>query len=143
MRKIFIPLVLSTAAAMTSGLAFADTISCTLENNRILKISNLSTSPKYAYGPAGKVELELPTGAANSTVYKGEEMFSGGGANFIAFTNGNYTYVAYDGIGRGWEFTGIKVYKGSDTIMERQCKPGSAFSIDISSINAPEGELPY
>ncbi len=136
--------LIAASLCLTASLAQADTISCVLENNRVMTLGNLGSSPVYSYGPAGKIELTLPTGAANSGVYKGSEMFSGGGSAYLAFTNGNYTYAAYTGIGRGWEFTGLKVYKGSEIIMERQCKDTDALlGLDPDRINAPEGELPY
>lgn len=130
-------------APKSASVTESDTISCTLENNKKLSISALASSPQYTYGQGDRVELELPTQAEGSTVYKGGEMFSGGDASYLAFTNGDYTYVAYDGMGSGWEFIGLKVYKGSDVIMESQCDPSSAFSLRLEGIHAPEGELPY
>lgn len=121
----------------------SDTISCTLDNDKKMSVSRLGGSPKFTYGQSEKVELELPAHSGGGTIYKGEEMFSGGGAVYVAFTNGDYTYVAYDGVGRDWEFVGLKVYKGSDVIMEAQCKPPSVFSLRFDSVNAAEGELPY
>lgn len=143
MKKILMPLAVSATIALVSSPVVASTIYCQLENGKQVSVRNLTTSPVYTYGDGyGKPELELPTGAPNSTVYKGSEMYAGGGAGFIAFTNGNYTYAVFDGIGRGWEFLGLKVYKGSELIMERQCEDGWRTHHDISIVNAPEGELP-
>lgn len=114
-----------------------------LENNKVVTVSHLVSNPVYSYGTAGKVELSLPSGSANSRVYKGSEMFSGGGSNYLAFTNGAYTYAVYNGSGRGWEFEGLRVYKGAEIIMERQCKQYGSIVFDYGAVNAPEGELPY
>lgn len=121
----------------------AETISCVLENNKVVTVSHLASNPVYSYGTAGKVELTLPTKSGNSRVYKGTETFIGGGSTYIAFTNGAYTYALYNGIGRGWEFVGLRVYKGVDIIMERSCKNYDSLPLLSSAINAPEDELPH
>ncbi|MBS7325984.1 MAG: hypothetical protein KIG85_05100 [Thiopseudomonas sp.] len=130
-------------ALLATPSAQAETISCVLENNKVVTVSNLSSNPTYTYGTAGKQELVLPTGRANSRVYKGSEGFASGEGQYLAFTNGNYTYAIYDGAGRGWELHGLRVYKGSAVIMEKQCKTFGALNVDLSSINAPEDDLPY
>lgn len=114
-----------------------------LENNKVVTVSHLASNPVYSYGTAGKVELTLPTKSGNSRVYKGTETFIGGGSTYIAFTNGAYTYALYNGIGRGWEFVGLRVYKGVDIIMERSCKNYDSLPLLSSAINAPEDELPH
>lgn len=141
MKKQFIglafPLFLLSAAVQ------AETVSCMLDNNKVVTATSLATNPIYSYGTSAKLDITLPTGKANSRVYKGSEMFSGGGAQYLAFTNGNYNYVLYDGVGRDWEFQGLRVYKDAEIIMERACKQYGALSLDLDAINAPEGELPY
>lgn len=139
--------MLMTASVLGMGLAassaHAESVSCVLENEKVLTLSNLSTAPVYSYGTAGNFEMVLPQGSAEGTVYKGEESFSGGGASYIAFTNGNYTYVAYSGIGRGWSFDGLRLYNGSELILEQPCKIPEAMRYSYPSINAPEDLLPY
>lgn len=142
MRKI-ITAVCALPLSLLASQASAETISCVLENNKVVTVSHLSSEPVYSYGTADKVELTLPTKSASSRVYKGAETFMGGGSTYIAFTNGAYTYALYNGIGRGWEFVGLRVYKGVDIILEKSCKDYDSLPLLSSAINAPEDDLPY
>ena len=142
MRKIIIA-VCALPLSLLANQASAETVSCVLENNKVVTVSHLSSEPVYSYGTAGKVELTLPSKSAGSRVYKGAETFMGGGSTYVAFTNGAYTYALYSGIGRGWEFVGLRVYKGADIIMEKGCKDYDSISLGVDSINAPEDDLPY
>lgn len=112
---------------------------CLLENDRILIINDLYNQPVYKYGKAAKAELVLPTGSANSNVYKGIQTFAAGAATYLRFTNGNYSYVAYNGIGRGWEFVGLMVYQGENLINYKTCKNYDDLltGIDYEQIAAP------
>lgn len=147
-KKVF-TMIKAVITAIVLPLSFlasqvnAETISCVLENNKVVAVSHLASNPVYGYGSAGKVELILPSGSANSHAYKGTEMFSGGGSSYLAFTSGAYTYAVYNGMGRGWEFEGLRVYKGAEIIMESQCKRYGSIVFDYSAVNAPESELPY
>lgn len=143
MHNKLIAAALALSLAALVGKVSAESISCVLENNKVLTLSNLSTTPTYSYGTAGKIELALPNDSTRSQVYKGREMFSGGGSQYIAFTNGVYTYAVYDGIGRGWELHGLRVYKNADIILERQCKLFAAVQFDYEAVNAPVAELPW
>lgn len=125
------------------GGAKAESLSCVLENEKVMTVSGLSSDPVYSYGTAGEFEIVLPRDSVNGGVYKGREAFSGGGASYIAFTNGDYTYAIYSGIGRGWYFDGLRLYKGSEIIFEQPCKVPEAMKYSYESINAPESHLPY
>ncbi len=142
MKKVIVAAIVLPLSLMISQ-ASAETISCVLENNKVVTVSHLSSEPVYSYGTADKVELTLPTKSASSRVYKGAETFMGGGSTYIAFTNGAYTYALYNGIGRGWEFVGLRVYKGVDIILEKSCKDYDSLPLLSSAINAPEDDLPY
>lgn len=142
MRKMIIAAI-ALPLSFLANQASAETVSCVLENNKVVTVSHLGSEPVYSYGTAGKAELTLPSKSANSRVYKGTEMFAGGGSTYIAFTNGAYTYALYNGIGRGWEFVGLRVYKGADIIMEKGCKDYDSLTLVVDAINAPEDELPY
>src|SRR5690625_2608323 len=65
------------------------------------KCKHLYTNPVYTYGQAGKPEISLSVDVGHTPVFKGEDMFMGGGASYLRFTNGDYSYVAYSGIGKG------------------------------------------
>ncbi len=142
MKKVIVAAIVLPLSLMISQ-ASAETISCVLENNKVVTVSHLSSEPVYSYGTADKVELTLPTKSASSRVYKGAETFMGGGSTYIAFTNGAYTYALYNGIGRGWEFVGLRVYKGTEKIMEKGCKDYYSLTLNFDAINAPEDDLPY
>lgn len=142
MKKVIVAAIVLPLSLMISQVS-AETISCVLENNKVVTASNLASNPVYSYGTAGNVELSLPSSSANSRVYKGSEMFSGGGSTYLAFTNGAYTYVLYNGIGRDWEFEGLRVYKDAEIIVEKQCKQYGSTVFDYDAVHAPEGELPY
>ena len=134
---------IALAVFISAPLVNAESISCVLENNKVLTVSNLSTSPVYSYGTAGNFELVLPRDASNGMVFKGQENFNAGDATFIAFTNNSYTYAIYRGEGRGWQFDGLRIYKGSEIIFEQPCKIPEAILFDLSDVNAPESDLPY
>ncbi|WP_253283013.1 hypothetical protein [Cedecea davisae] len=98
---------------------------CELENGKYALIRLNEQVPTYYYGPLEKVELTLPKIAGDKTqVRVGNMAFAGGGATYYRFINGNYSYVVYSGIGRGWEFTGLKVYQGKKLIMKKACNHG-------------------
>lgn len=120
----------------------ASTISCVLENNKVVTVSRLSSNPTYSYGADGNNELVLPKAEGSSRVYKNQERFNAGGGHFIAFTNGVYTYVIYDGSATTWSFHGLRVYKNNEIIMERQCKQVGGLNFDYDSVYAAEGNLP-
>ncbi len=95
---------------------------CLLNNNRTLTLDNIYSNPVYSYGKPGNPEITLSAGIGNTAVFKGQDMFSGGGASYLRFTNGKYSYVAYSGMGKGWNFEGLMVYNGSDLIAHHACQ---------------------
>jgi hypothetical protein len=52
----------------------------------------------------------------------GTMMFSGGGGAYLKFTNADYTYAVFTGIGKGWEKEGVVVQKGGKRIAYLRCK---------------------
>lgn len=84
---------------------------------------------QYRFGAPGKPELLLPAGGASPdpTVYGRSESYSGGGAAWLGFRNGDYRYVVYTGIGR-WgpngetrERAGVAVEKSGRTVAHFAC----------------------
>lgn len=49
-------------------------------------------------------------------------MYSGGGGAYLKFSNGDYTYAVFTGIGKGWEKEGVIVNKSRKQISYLQCK---------------------
>lgn len=84
---------------------------------------------QYRFGAPGKPELLLPAGAVapDPKVYGRSESYSGGGAAWLGFRNGDYRYVVFTGIGR-WgpngetrERAGIAVEKSGRTVAHFAC----------------------
>ena len=109
---------------------------CELENGKYALIRLNEQVPTYYYGPLEKVELTLPKTAGDKTqVRAGNMAFAGGGATYYRFINGNYSYVIYSGIGRGWDFTGLKVYQGKKLIMKKACINGGFINNGYTGAN--------
>lgn len=67
---------------------------------------------QYRFGAPGKTpDLVYPKTRDHPRTHflSGRMAFSGGGAAHLKFTNGEYTYVLFTGIGRGWEKEGVAV----------------------------------
>lgn len=98
---------------------------CDLSNGKVVVVRLNNGVPGYSYGSIEKVEMTLPKSAGDKTqVRAGQMAFSGGGAFYYRFINGVYSYVVYSGIGKGWEFTGLKVYKNTKLLMKKECTNG-------------------
>lgn len=122
MNKRLIALVIATAAGALVSMsvkAAPNDFYCKLNNGKELRVANMGGSPTYQYGSLAKTEMALPT--PDAPAHYGQTSFSGGGAGYYRFTNGKYSYVVYDGIGKGWSFTGLLVYKGDTLVMKKEC----------------------
>ncbi|MNB71004.1 hypothetical protein D3C75_175630 [compost metagenome] len=98
---------------------------CDLSNGKVVVVRLNNDVPTYYYGSIDKVEMTLPKSEGDKTqVRAGQVAFSGGGASYYRFINGVYSYVVYSGIGKGWEFTGLKVYKNAKLLMKKECTNG-------------------
>lgn len=78
---------------------------------------------QYRFGPLGMAELKYPeTSLRLRDVTSGGHLtYSGGGGAYIRFVNGDYAYVVYTGIGRGWEKQGVVVEKGGQVVSTLLC----------------------
>lgn len=121
---------------MVSSSAFSmEMTGCVLENNKVLSLTNLDSVPTYSYGTTKKNELTLSEDIPGVRVYKQALTFGGGLIDYIRFQNGDYSYVAFNGRGKGFDFTGLIVYKAEKMIMSKSCKD-SSFRLDLDRINA-------
>jgi hypothetical protein len=86
---------------------------------------------QYRFGPIGKPELVYPEtkGHPNKYFQSGTQMYSGGGSAFLKFRTGDYTYIVFTGIGKGWEKEGIVISKSGKPISYLPCK--GAWKSDI------------
>lgn len=133
--KIRLLLTLLTCGLLCGNIARAAlpepelVFNCELTNGKGVVVRLNNDVPVYYYGSMEKVELTLPKIPDDRTqVRVGEMMFSGGGALYFRFINGNYSYVVYSGMGKGWDFTGLKVYQGKKVIMKKECENGGFIS---------------
>ena len=105
--------------------------SCTTTTKKV--VSLCSSSPvtqdagylQYRFGLAGKTpELTYPTTRQlpKDLFLSGTMMFSGGGGAYLKFTNADYTYAVFTGIGKGWEKEGVVVQKAGKQMAYLQCK---------------------
>jgi hypothetical protein len=105
--------------------------SCSTTKNKIVSLcsSSLLTDAtgylQYRFGVAGKApELSYPTTPQHPRNFfqSGTLMFSGGGGAYLKFSNDNYDYAVFTGIGKGWKKEGVVVQKAGKPIAYLQCR---------------------
>jgi len=60
---------------------------------------------QYRFGTPKSVELAVPAGKSTppaKSALAGNLVFSGGGGAYLRFRNGDYEYIVYTAIGKGW-----------------------------------------
>jgi hypothetical protein len=94
---------------------------------------------QYRFGSPGKVEVAVPAdrsvSPANSAL-SGTLVFSGGGGGYLRFTAGDYDYVVYTAVGKGWgEKDGVAIEKNGKRLSHVSCKdePESKLGADFSA----------
>jgi hypothetical protein len=94
---------------------------------------------QYRFGSPGKVEVVVPADRsvlpANSAL-SGTLMFSGGGGGYLRFKAGDYDYVVYTAVGKGWgEKDGVATEKNGKRLSHVSCKdePESKLGADFSA----------
>lgn len=112
---------------------------CQLANDKYAIIRLENNIPIYLYGSIEHVEMTLPKkNASTDTIRKARIPFSGGGAMYYRYINGVYNYIVYSGTGKGWGFTGLKVYKGNKLIMKKDCTQGGFLNNGYDGDNLKE-----
>lgn len=121
---------------MASSSAFSmEMAGCVLENNKVLSLTNLDSVPTYSYGTTKKNELTLSRDVPGVSVYKQALALGGGFIDYIRFQNGDYSYAVFNGRGKGWDFSGLLVYKGKKMIMSKSCE-SDYLEFDLDRVNA-------
>jgi hypothetical protein len=94
---------------------------------------------QYRFGSPDKVEVVVPADRsvvpANSAL-SGTLVFSGGGGDYLRFKAGDYDYVVYTAIGKGWgEKDGVAIEKNGKRLSHVSCKdePVSKLGVDFST----------
>src|SRR3984957_14680926 len=92
---------------------------------------------QYRFGLPGKIEVAVPAdrsvSPANSAL-SGTLMFSGGGGGYLRFKAGDYDYVIYTAVGKGWgEKDGVAIEKNGKRLSHVSCKdePDSEIGVDF------------
>ena len=98
--------------------------SCTTTAKKVVSIC--SSSPLTA--DAGYLQYRFPGLTFPATrehpknfFLSGTMMFSGGGGAYLKFTNADYTYAVFTGIGKGWKKEGVVVQKSGKQIAYLRC----------------------
>lgn len=84
---------------------------------------------RLAVRQAGKPDISLPESGESGTVGTGWISYSGGGGSYARFKAGKLDYVAYSGVGKGWEQAGLSEVAAGDGdaphVAEHVCLPAS------------------
>lgn len=98
------------------------------------KVVSLCASPnldattgymQYRFGAVGlKPEFVYPEsqGHPKDHFKSGTLVYSGGGGAYLEFNNGEYKYVVFTGIGKGWEKEGVVVSKSAKQVAVLECR---------------------
>jgi hypothetical protein len=79
---------------------------------------------QYRFGAVGaKPELVYPQAQEHPKDHfkSGTLMYSGGGGAYLEFNSGEYKYVLFTGIGKGWEREGVVVSKSGQQAALLEC----------------------
>lgn len=82
---------------------------------------------QYRFGKLNAPELIFPASSESSSrrldIQARTLMFAGGGGGYLRFINGNYHYIVYTAIGKGWGTKdGVSVEKDGKLIANLKCK---------------------
>ena len=142
---IFCALSAISRAASTLCLTNEDTIFSSSAGKKVIAVcasKDLTAEHgylQYRFGLPAKVELTIPADRsvppAGSAVSR-TLMFSGGGGAYLRFKTGDYDYVVYTAIGRGWGTKdGVAIEKNGKLRTHISCKdlPVSEMGADFFS----------
>jgi hypothetical protein len=105
--------------------------SCVTTKKKV--VSLCSSSPltesagylQYRFGTVGQTpQLTFPAALEHPKDHfvSGTMMFSGGGGAYLKFSNADFTYSVFTGIGKGWKKEGVVVQKAGRQVAYLQCK---------------------
>ena len=105
--------------------------SCTLGTKMVAVCASPDLSPtqgyaQYRFGPKNAPAFTLPatTEPSSRTAIQARTlMFAGGGGGYIRFLNGQYHYIVYTAIGKGWGTKdGVVVKKDGKLLTHLTCQ---------------------
>ncbi|CAK0747807.1 conserved exported hypothetical protein [Gammaproteobacteria bacterium] len=103
-------------------------------------ISSTTGYLHYRFGPKTAPEFIFPTSSTpsyRSNIRAQTLMFSGGGGSYLRFINGQYNYIVYTAIGKGWGTKdGVAVEKNGKLLTNLKCQdaPISALGEDFFTL---------
>jgi len=117
-------------------------------------LTSTSGYMQYRFGRLGQPpEFSYPQNQEHPKDHfrSGTLMYSGGGGAYLEFTNGDYKYVIFDGIGKGWESEGVEVSKAGKQVSLLPCRDRSYGEMGpdlfekaaIPASNDDDFEIPY
>jgi hypothetical protein len=143
-------LTVSTAIAADTHCTAQERVifSCSIGKKIVSVCASRQLTPssgymQYRFGRKDALELALPDPPAHprKVVKAGTLMFSGGGGAYLRFMRGQYSYVVYTAIGRGWgEKEGVVVEKNGEVSANLSCK--SAATSELGPDLYKEAGLP-
>lgn len=122
-----------SAASAVESLCFVDeavVFSCSSIAGKTISLCSSSVLTEsegylqYRYGVVGKIpELVHPKRPEHPKEHfiSGTVPYSGGGAAYLKFSKGQYSYTVFTGIGKGWEKEGVVVKKSGKQIATVAC----------------------
>lgn len=102
-----------------------------------VSVCNNGGDLQYRFGRLGSTELAFPQSPEeNASVTQGTIMLSGGGGDYLRFSNGDYDYVVYSAEGRGVLNEGVVVEKDGKRLTTLKC---SSYATNNISSHLPDG----
>tara|TARA_R110002072_G_scaffold121618_1_gene255650 strand:+ start:32634 stop:33146 length:513 start_codon:yes stop_codon:yes gene_type:complete len=122
----------SAASAVGSLCFFGEKVvfSCGSSSGKTISLCSSSVLTEsdgylqYRYGVIGEIpELIYPKRQEHPKEHfiSGTVPYSGGGASYLKFSKGKYSYTVFTGIGKGWEKEGVVVKKSGKQIAYVAC----------------------
>lgn len=136
MSRVWLALIL---AAQASGVCAAADSLCLTGEQAVFscpvgrKLVSLCASPDltpttgtlhYRFGRKGAVELDYPRQAGHPRQFFSASVlsYSDGGGDYLRFSSGEFEYVIYSALGRGWEKEGVVVTRKGEQLASLVCR---------------------
>ena len=119
------------AAARLCAAGETAALSCRTKDDRLVAVCVSGKGLlRLVMRQMGKADVTLPNDMSREAVATGWIAYSGGGGTYARFKAGKLDYVAYSGIGRGWEQAGLSEVEARATddgeathVAEHVCLP--------------------
>jgi hypothetical protein len=124
---------IAQAASIPSHCSAQEQVIFSCKTSKTKVVSLCASSPltassgymQYRFGPPGsKPELVYPQNQVHPKGHfkSGTLTYSGGGGAYLEFNQGEYKYVLFSGVGKGWEKEGVVVSKSGKQVAVLECR---------------------